>query len=512
LPHAFIYQRSFVMRFNSTTAALTILAAAIGTALFSLIQPVQADIKAEAEAEAAPVMAIEATYAPPQAVGTGGMALPDFRAIVRTNVDAIVKIEVVQKAREMSMEDGEQSDPMQDFLRRFGGPGMGNPRGMRQPEQQGMGSGFIISSDGEILTNAHVVKGADEVTVRLNDQREFKAKVMGLDERTDVALIKIDAKALPVVQLGNSDGLEVGEWVLAIGAPFGLDYSATQGIVSATGRELPNENFVPFIQTDAAVNPGNSGGPLFNTQGQVIGINSQIYSRSGGYMGLSFAIPIKTAMGVAKQLESKGFVERGWLGVVIQEMSPQLAKQFGMDKPKGALVGDIAPDSPALAAGLETGDVILSFDGKPVKNSRDLPPIVAATPIGDSAKVEVLRGGKIQFLNVKVGKLKEDQVAVNTPAMRKDESALDLVVSDLTAAQRDQLGIKQGGALVTDVKPGPAAEAGVREGDVVLEVNRNKISDAQSFSALVKKQPKDESTLLLIRRDGGSIFVVVEPA
>ena len=504
------------MRFNSTTAALTILAAAMGTALFSQITPVQAETALTAEAER-PVMAMEAVYAPPQAVSTGGMALPDFRTIVRNNTDAIVKIEVVQNAREMTAEEGQEgggSDPMEEFLRRFGGqPGMGgNPHGMRQPEQQGMGSGFIISSNGEILTNAHVVKGADEVTVRLNDQREFKAKVVGIDERTDVALIKIDVKGLPVVQLGNSDGLEVGEWVLAIGAPFGLDYSATQGIISATGRELPNESFVPFIQTDAAVNPGNSGGPLFNTQGQVIGINSQIYSRSGGYMGLSFAIPIKTAMGVAKQLESKGYVERGWLGVAIQDMSPALAKRFGMEKPRGALIGDIVPDSPALSGGLQTGDVILSFDGQQVKKSSDLPAIVAATPIGNSAKVEVLRNGKTEFLTVKVGKLKEDRVAANTPVPRKDESALDLVVADLSAAQRNQLGIKQGGALVTQVKPGPAAQAGVREGDVVLEVNRAKITDAQSFGALVNKRPKDESTLLLIRRGGGSIFLVVEPA
>lgn len=503
------------MRFNSTTAALTILAAAMGTALFSQIRPVQAETAMIAEAESGSVMAVEAVYAPPQAVSTGGMALPDFRTIVRNNTDAIVKIEVVQNAREVTAEEGQEGgsgDPMEEFLRRFGGAPGGGQRGMRQPEQQGLGSGFIISSNGEILTNAHVVKGADEVTVRLNDQREYKAKVLGLDERTDVALIKIEAKGLPVVQLGNSDGLEVGEWVLAIGAPFGLDYSATQGIISATGRELPNESFVPFIQTDAAVNPGNSGGPLFNTQGQVIGINSQIYSRSGGYMGLSFAIPIKTAMGVAKQLESKGFVERGWLGVAIQDMSPALAKRFDMEKPRGALVGDIVPDSPALAAGLEAGDVILSFDGHPVRKSSDLPAIVASTPIGNSAKVEVLRNGKTQILTVKVGKLKEDRVASNTPVPRKDESALDLVVADLNEAQRNQLGIKQGGALVTRVKPGPAAQAGVREGDVVLEVNRAKITDAQSFGALVNKQPKNESTLLLIRRDGGSIFLVVEPA
>jgi serine protease Do len=505
------------MRFNSTSAALTILAAAIGTAMFSQIRLVQAEnsdapTAISAERDSTAVRSVEAFYQPAAetaAVGAGGIALPDFRTIVRQNVDAIVKIDVVQKAKQMSMGEGEgqSNDPMEEFLRRFGGP---QAPGGRMPEQQGMGSGFIISTDGEILTNAHVVKGADEVTVKLNDQREYKAKVLGLDERTDVALIKIQASGLPIVQLGNSDGLEVGEWVLAIGAPFGLDYSATQGIVSATGRELPNENFVPFIQTDAAVNPGNSGGPLFNTKGQVIGINSQIYSRSGGYMGLSFAIPIKTAMGVAKQLESKGFVERGWLGVVIQEMSPQLAKEFGLEKPKGALVGDVAPNSPALAAGVLTGDVILSFDGKPVKNSRDLPPIVAATAIGSSTKMEVLRNGKTQTLSVKVGKLEEERVASNTRMVPKqDDSALDLVVSDLSPEQRDELGVQQGGVLVTRVKPGAAAEAGVREGDVVMEVNRQKIASAAQFGSAVK-QGGSGSTLLLIRRGGGSIFVVVE--
>ncbi len=501
------------MGLKTTSAALTVLAAAIGTALVANIVPIKAESNAEsvpqtaqrAEREEPSGLAMEANYAPPAAVGTSGMALPDFRTIVRNNVDAIVKIEVKENAKPMNEQRGQSGDPFQDFFQQFG-----NPNAQRPP-QQGMGSGFIIAGDGKILTNAHVVKGADVVSVRLNDQREFKAKVIGLDENTDVALLKIEAKGLPIVSLGNSDGLEVGEWVLAIGAPFGLDYSATQGIVSATGRELPNENYVPFIQTDAAVNPGNSGGPLFNVQGEVIGINSQIYSRSGGYMGLSFAIPIKTAMGIAKQLESKGFVERGWLGVVIQEMNPQLAQQFGLDKPTGALVGDVSPGSPAEAAGLKAGDVILKFGSQPVKSSRDLPPIVAATPIGEKTTVEIMRDGSKTTLDVKVGKLKEDRVASLTPTTPDDATALNLTVQDLNEQQREQLGVKQGGVVVTEVDNGPAAEAGVREGDVVLQVNRKPVTSAKGFSDLVQARKKSDSTLLLIRRGGSSVFIVVEP-
>jgi serine protease Do len=512
------------MRFTPTSAALSVLAAAIGSALFLHI--LGADAQSKQVAMAPAPMQVEQALAPAesgsQALSTGGMALPDFRQIVRENTDAIVKIEVSSKARNMTMGEDEsdgqsgpgsgQSDPFQDFFRRFGGPGGPGGQGGQMPPQQGMGSGFIFGSDGRILTNAHVVKGADEVIVRLNDQRELKAKVLGLDERTDVAVLKIEATGLPTVKLGTSDSVEVGEWVLAIGAPFGLDYSATQGIVSATGRELPNENFVPFIQTDAAVNPGNSGGPLFNTRGDVIGINSQIYSRSGGYMGLSFAIPIKTAMGVAKQLEARGYVERGWLGVAIQSMNPQLAKQFGMEKPTGALVGGVSPASPAESAGLRPGDVILKFNGVAVKNSGDLPPMVAATPIGEMAKIDILRDGKASQLSVKVGKLKEEARVAAQPAVQEKRSVLDLTVADLDANQRDKLGVKNGGVIITDVRPGKAAEAGVQEGDVVLQVNRKPINSAAQFGEVLKQQSKEESTLLLIQRGGSSIFVVVEPA
>jgi serine protease Do len=507
------------MKFSTTGAALTVLAAAIGTALFAQISGVHADEIASSitPAPALQVQQVDALYRveaealpAPAAIGSSGMALPDFRTIVRENSDSVVKIEVSENGKSIGQGESEseaERDPMQDFFERFGG----GPRGQQAP-RQGMGSGFIVGENGRILTNAHVVKGADEVIVRLNDQREFKAKVMGLDERTDVAVLKIEASGLPVVKLGQSDKVEVGEWVLAIGAPFGLDYSATQGIVSATGRELPNDNFVPFIQTDAAVNPGNSGGPLFNVRGEVIGINSQIFSRSGGYMGLSFAIPIKTVIGVAQQLEKKGFVERGWLGVAIQTMNPAMARNFGLDRPTGALVGDVSPNSPALAAGLRSGDVIMAFNGEKVKNSADLPPMVAATPVDEKAVLDVLRDGKRQSITVKVGRLKEDRAVAAGPAEVEQSSALDLTVSDLTPDQRDQMGISQGGVVITDIRPGPASRAGVQRGDVILEVNRQKIPSADKFSEIVKTQGKRDSTLLLLKRQGSSLFVVVENA
>ena len=499
------------MSFTKTSAALSVLAAAVGTALIAQIPGVQAETVVVQRVEAAPVTAPQA-----EVVGASGMVLPDFRTIVRENTDAIVKIEVRQRARRASgdgPQQGGSGDPFEEFMRRFGQPGGGGGGGgMQQQPRQGMGSGFIIGRDGRILTNAHVVKGADEVIVRLSDQREMRAKVIGLDERTDVAVVKIDAKDLPTVRIGKSENIEVGEWVLAIGAPFGLDYSATQGIVSATGRQLPNDNFVPFIQTDAAVNPGNSGGPLFNVHGEVIGINSQIYSQSGGYMGLNFAIPIKTAMGIAAQLESKGFVERGWLGVGIQTLNPQLARQFGMEKPTGALIGQVGPGSPADQGGLKAGDVILKFNGVRVKNSPELPPLVAATDIGQVAKVEILRGGATQILNIKVGKLKEERQVTAAPEAVEDSEVLDLTVADLSSEQREQLGLARGGALVTGVRPGPAAEAGVQRGDVVLEVNRRKIQSAEQFGEVVKGQAKDEPTLLLLRRGASSVFVVVDNA
>jgi len=436
------------------------------------------------------------------ALSTGGVALPDFRTIVRANSESIVKLEVVTQGqgRGAGRQSPEQ-DPMFEFFRRFGVP---------QPEmspQQSMGSGFIVSADGKILTNAHVVDNASEISVRLFDQRQFTAKVIGADRNTDVALIQIEASDLPTVSIGNSDSLEVGEWVLAIGSPFGLDFSATQGIISATGRQLPGERFVPFIQTDAAVNPGNSGGPLLNARGEVIGINSQIYSRSGGYMGLSFAIPINYAMDIARQLETKGFVERGWLGVGIQNLDPTLSKRFGLDRPTGALVGQVMPGSPADKAGIQAGDVILSFDGKRVGSSPELTPMVAATAVGRKVPVEVLRDGKRRTIDVTVGKLDEATAASGAPNAAQSPR-IDLTVEDLTDEQRRQIGLRSGGVVITAVGQGPAGQAGLQRGDVIIEVNREPVTNAASFDDLIRKG--GDSPLLYVQRGEQRIFIAVE--
>lgn len=458
--------------------------------------------------------------APIAAVSNGGLALPDFRTIVRSNIDAIVKIEVVDRGEspdEAAAGQDEEGNGLESNPFRRGNP-FGNGRdpfeqffrGIPQQQQprSGIGSGFIVAADGKILTNAHVVKGAEEIVVRLNDQRSYKAKIVGLDESTDIAVLKVDARNLPTVKLGNSDAVEVGEWVLAIGSPFQLDFSATQGIVSATGRNL--DRFVPFIQTDAAVNPGNSGGPLFNTRGEVIGINSQIFSRSGGYMGLSFAIPIKTAMSVQNQLETKGFVDRGWLGVGIQALTAAQAEALELDRPIGAAITQVEPGSPADKAGLKPYDVILKFNGKAIRNSTDLPPIVSQTPVDTSVPVELLRDGKQLTLAVTVGKLKEDRPIAAVGGDQTPEKKLaNMAVSELTAAQKEKLGIEHG-VVITDLRPGPAAEAGLQRGDVVLEVNRRPVDSAEDFASHLEDQAKDKPTLLLIRRGEQSLFLVVE--
>jgi serine protease Do len=459
------------------------------------------------------------------AVGTGGMALPDFRQIVRSVSPAIVKISVEGKAngQQMLQFGGQGGDPFEEFFKHFGNPGGrgGDPRGgndgnkdeqEQQPGPLSFGSGFIISADGKILTNHHVVNDAKTITVTLKDHRQFKAKVIGSDDKTDVALIQIEASALPTVNLGNSTNVEVGEWVLAIGAPLNLDYSATQGIVSATDRVLDAEQrYVPFIQTDAAVNPGNSGGPLFNTKGQVIGINSQIMSRSGGYMGLSFAIPINTAMNIAKQLESTGTVARGYLGVNIQSLDQKMAKSFGLERPRGALVGGVQADTPAGKAGVKAGDVILAVNGKNIEDSADLPPLISQMDIGSKANLSVLRNGKTIDIPVTVGKLPgENQVAEATPAGElQQKKVAGLSVSELTAAQRKELQVNEG-VVITDIHSTAAARAGLREGDVVLEVNRKSIRNAEDFSAAMSSVKKDDSTLFLIKRGDGSFFVAVE--
>ncbi len=466
--------------------------------------------QANGAAVAAPVAATAAstpaTSAAPvyQAAALGSLgALPDFRSIARDNRAAVVSINTVGRRAGRGADN--VPEELREFFRRFG-QGPAEPR-----PSQGLGSGFIIDAQGTILTNAHVIKDADTITVTLSDRRQITAEVIGSDERTDVAVLKIDADNLQAVRLGDSDQMEVGHWVLAIGSPFGLDYTATQGIVSATGRSLPNEAYVPFIQTDAAVNPGNSGGPLFNAQGEVIGVNSQILSRTGGYIGLSFAIPIRTAMQVAEQLKTKGFVERGWLGVLIQPITRELAQNFDLDRPVGALVAQVTPDSPAEKAGIEVGDVILRFEGAEVEESQQLPAMVSATAPGSKVKLQVLRDGKRRTINLTIGTLPEERSAQAGPARRDSNDRLDLRVADLKADERETLGVAKGGVVVIDVGSGPAGRAGIRPGDVIMQVNRRPVEDVDSFGDLVGSVDDDESLLLLVKRGEGALFLVIDP-
>src|SRR3954451_23288334 len=403
--------------------------------------------------------------------------LPDFTRLVEEQGNAVVNISTTQAVRRPSAAvpqvPGMEDEEVLEFFRRFiprQPPAQGGGGPTPRSESRSLGSGFLISTDGYVLTNAHVVEGADEITVKLTDKREFKAKVIGADKRTDIALIKIDAAALPAVRFGDPGKLKVGEWVVAIGSPFNFENTVTAGIVSAKGRSLPQENFVPFIQTDVAINPGNSGGPLFNMRGEVVGINSQIYSRTGGFMGLSFAIPIDVALDIQKQLKEKGRVARGRIGVVIQEVNRDLATSFGLDRARGALVNSVEKGSPADKAGVEATDIILAFDGKPVESSSDLPRLVGSTRPGSQASVEVWRKGTKRTMNVTVGELQEERVAArDTPKPKPQAEApanrLGIVVAELTAEQKSQMKL-QSGLVVTDVRPDAKAE--VRKGDVLV--------------------------------------------
>jgi len=397
-------------------------------------------------------------------------SLPNFSALVQEEGDAVVKISVTSEARVPVGSGGPGFDPEQlpEQFRRFFEQLPQNPN--QQPRRgQGFGSGFIISDDGYVVTNAHVVNGATEITVGLQDRREFSAELVGSDAASDIALLKLDAKNLPVVQVGDSDELTVGEWVLAIGSPFGFEHTATQGIVSALARSLPDDTYVPFIQTDVAVNPGNSGGPLFNTDGQVVGVNSQIYSRSGGYQGLSFAIPINVAMSIAEQLKAKGYATRGWLGVTIQDISQDLAESFGLDKPEGALVAQVSGDSPADKGGVMSGDIILEFNSKNVPFSSALPPLVGSVPPGEKVDVMVLRDGKRKTLAVTIEPLEGDrQVSAFEPKDPIDESRLGIVVAEIPEEMRIELGLAKG-VIVSEIDPeGVAALAGIRRIHCVL--------------------------------------------
>lgn len=452
--------------------------------------------------------AVAATAAPTPA------GLPEFRDIVKDNQPSIVRISTKQTIHDTSLDDGNPFDdddnPLPEPFRHFFG-GNGRQfqfRGPQMHEAEALGSGFIISSDGKILTNAHVVDGADTVTVTLWDKTEYDAKVLGKDKLSDVAVLKINAKNLRPVKIGNSDQLAVGEWVLAIGSPYGLDYSATQGIVSALGRRLPNETYVPFIQTDAAVNPGNSGGPLFNTRGEVVGINSQIYTRTGGYQGLSFAIPINTVESVAMQLEKNGHVSRGWLGVQIQTVNGDLAKSFGMDKPHGALVGNVEDGSPADKAGVQTGDVIVSFDGHDVGTSGELPPLVGSTPVGHTVDMKVLRDGHEITLHPTIAVLKDNSPELASNEAKPGKALLNIIVQPLDPETRKQRG-HEGGVVVAQVNPGPAAQAGITAGDIIVKVGTRTVEDPAQFAKLIKSLPRGKPVAFLIERDGTHLYMAV---
>lgn len=434
---------------------------------------------------------------------TGARAqLPDFVDMVEKQSPTVVNITTTQEARRLKRgHKMPQPDDMMEFFRKFV-----PPEGEKfMPPSRGQGSGFLISSDGYILTNAHVVEKVDEVTVKLADKREFRAKVVGADSRTDVALIKINAERLPIATLGNPDQLRVGEWVLAIGAPFGFENSVTAGIVSAIGRSLPQENYVPFIQTDVAVNPGNSGGPLFNMKGEVVGMNSQIISRSGGYMGLSFAIPIDVAMDVADQLKSRGSVSRGRLGVVIQEVTNDLADSFGLKKPEGALVAEVEPGSPADKAGVQASDIILKYNGKPVASSIDLPRMVGASKPGARATLTLWRKGETRELSVTVGEMKDDKAA-SAPEEKKKSNRAGLTVSPLSAEQKKVL--KIGSGVLVDNAEGPASRAGIQEGDIILAVNNHEVSSAEELDRLLA-DPQRKSAALLVKRQDNAHYVSI---
>lgn len=443
--------------------------------------------------------------------------LPDFTKLVEKTSDAVVNISTTQKvtAGRMNLPEGieipdlPEGSPFGDLFKHFFGEQGG---GVPHPQEaKSLGSGFIISKDGYILTNNHVVKDADEVIVRLEDRRELKAEIIGTDARSDIALLKINADNLPVARIGKSDSLKVGEWVLAIGSPFGFDRSATAGIVSAKGRALPRENYVPFIQTDVAINPGNSGGPLFNLDGEVVGVNSQIYSRTGGYMGLSFSIPIEVAMDVANQLKAHGKVSRGWLGVLIQDVTRELAESFGMSKPQGALIARVMPDSPAEKADMQVGDIVVSFNGKEIERSSSLPPVVGGTPVGKKVPVKVIRNGRSKTLWVKLGELPEPEETIAKAETSKttSDNRLNVRVADLTKDQREELEI-DGGVLVESVGEGAASDAGIREGDIILRMDGKPIKDISQFKEMIEKLPAGKSVAVLVQRRGGPIFLALK--
>ena len=446
------------------------------------------------------------------------VGLPDFTALVEDSHMAVVNISTSMSARQASPDsdsdstpDDLEDSPHGDLLRRFfedqiPPPGAG-------PESSSLGSGFIISADGYVMTNNHVIADADEIIVRLHDRRQLVAEVVGTDPRSDSALLKVDAENLPVVKIGESDALKVGEWVLAIGSPFGFDFSVTAGIVSAKGRALPRESYVPFIQTDVAINPGNSGGPLFNLEGEVIGVNSQIYSRTGGFMGLSFAIPIELAIDVTEQLRDNGRVARGWLGVVIQEMTRELAESFGMSRAYGALVQRVLPNSPAEDAEIQVGDVITHFNGRQIQRSSGLPPLVGRVPINTAADVEIIRNGEPVTLSVTIGELPSADEITRVASTRRPsdgDNPLNIKVGKASDDLLEELDVEHGILVQEVINGGPADKAGVLPGDVLLMVHREQMDSLDDFDRVIQGLGDDKSIAVLIQRPGGSQFLALK--
>ncbi|HEX9626133.1 MAG TPA: DegQ family serine endoprotease [Acidiferrobacterales bacterium] len=443
------------------------------------------------------------------AAGAAGRELPDFSTLVQANGPAVVNISTTQIQRRNAFPGLGTPDgaPFNDWFRHyFGEEGEGEAF-----DSKSLGSGFVITRDGYVLTCAHVVENAREVIVKLNDRREFAARVVGADRRSDVALLKIDAQGLPVVKIGDPAGLRVGEWVIAIGSPFGFESSATAGIVSAKGRSLPKENYVPFIQTDVAINPGNSGGPLFNLNGEVVGVNSQIYSRTGGFMGLSFAVPIDMAMQVVTELKAHGRVRRGWLGVTIQDVTRELAESFSMSRPAGALVADILPGSPGAKSELKIGDVVVDYEGQPIEVSSDLPPLVGRTPPGTRARMTVVRGGQTRNLFLTIGELPEERTEAppEGPADVPALGPLGLAYADLNPRQRRELGIPAG-VLIERVGDGPGLRAGLRPGDVLLQVDGRPVRNSAELTRLLGQLPRDRALPILIRRGSNAQFLALK--
>jgi serine protease Do len=443
--------------------------------------------------------------------------LPDFTELAEKQGPAVVNISitsVVHGGGTIGFPGMPNDENLQEFLRRFGIPGMpGMPgqEGGQDYKTQSLGSGFILSSDGYILTNAHVVNEADEVLVKLYDKREFKAKIIGADKRTDVALIKIDATGLPKVTVGDPNALKVGEWVAAIGSPFGLENTMTAGIVSAKGRALPQENYVPFIQTDVAINPGNSGGPLFNLRGEVVGINSQIYSKNGGSMGLSFSIPIDVAIDISNQLKANGRISRGWLGIGIQEVTKDLAESFGLKQTSGALIAGVEKNSPADKGGLEAGDIILKFDGKPITTSSDLPRVVAATKPGKVVPVEILRKGASKTLPLGVGEMPSEQpeaAATSKEPAKAESNKIGLTLRELTPQQKKKLNGKNGLLVIESV--GAAAQAGIRRGDVILGLNNNESQSVDAFNKQINAVASGKTIAVLVQRGDSTLYVPIK--